>query len=167
MKILSTNLPKYIHSVDNKLYGGRAISCPYRLYTMRKNGINQIIDLRNAFSVTKYMEKLFCKMLGIRYINKNYPHRLNHLPDEEFFKEICNIINGNTETTYMHCQYGKRRTSIAAAYYEKNNTDKSPQNILADLISHGYSDIKPTSKKGKKYQKILSEFIDTYLPESK
>jgi len=167
MKIFSTKLPSFITNVDDKLYRGRAISCPYRLYSLKKNGINQVIDLRNSFSFTKYMEKFFCKILGIKYINCKYKHRLKKIPNEEFFLNIKNLILMNKSKTYLHCQKGKRRTGFLAAYYEKNVMHLPDKDILNNLINLGYNDIKVGSKAKNKYFNILSEFIDKYLPETK
>ena len=47
-KINFTALPKFQIPVDNKLVRGRAVTCPYRLYKMKNEGITQIIDLRNS-----------------------------------------------------------------------------------------------------------------------
>ena len=160
-------LPKFISPVDNKLYRGRSISCPYRLYTLKQNGITQIVDLRNNFSVRKVMEKMFCKILGIKYINQRYPHRLNNLPSKDFLKETCDIISKNEQNTYLQCLKGKRRTGIVTAFYEKFYTKKSDEEILDNLCKKGFNEININTKKGKKYLNILTEFIDTYLPNLK
>lgn len=76
-----------MHIVDDKLIRGRAVTSPLRLYTMKKNNINQIIDLRNTLSIKKTIEKLTCKMLGIKYINLKYSHRSKRLPNQELFEK--------------------------------------------------------------------------------
>jgi len=167
MKIFSKNLPSYVKSVDNRLYRGKAVSCPYRLYSLKENGINQVIDLRNTPSFTKYMEKFFCKILGIKYVNCRYPHRLNVLPEERFFKKVNAAIVANNKKTYIHCQRGKRRTGVSVAYYEKNVMHLPENKILENLINNGYKDLNSDTKLGKKYYNILIEFIDKYLPKTK
>ena len=153
--------------VDSRLLRGRVVSCPYRLYSMKKNGICQIIDLRNTPSFTKYMEKFFCKILGIKYLNCRYPHRLNVLPEESFFNKVNNAIINNDSKTYIHCQRGKRRTGVTVAYYEKNIMQLSQEEVLKNLVKNGYKDININTKMGNKYFNILTEFIDKYLPETK
>lgn len=167
MKIFSKNLPSYVKSVDNRLYRGKAVSCPYRLYSLKENGINQVIDLRNTPSFTKYLEKFFCKILGIKYVNCRYPHRLNVLPEEGFFQNINEIITKNKSKTYIHCQRGKRRTGISVGYYEKNVMNLPEEMVLMHLIKNGYKDLNTNTKLGNKYFNILTEFIERYLSSTK
>lgn len=163
MNFLPNQLPYFVKPVGEKLLRGRAVSCPYRLYTMKKNGVNQIIDLRNAFSVQKFFEKMFCKIIGIKYINQKYPHRLQSLPSEGFLKGIADTVANNPQQTYVHCQYGKRRTGIVVAYCEKVNAKKSNEEISENLFNICFSDVNPDSKRGKRYFKIMTEFVEKYL----
>jgi len=167
MKIFPSKLPSYINRVDNKLSRGKLVYCPYNLYSMKQSGITQIIDLRNTPSITKYLEMFFCKILGIKYVNCRYPHRLNTLPEENFFQNINKLIINNDAKTYIHCQRGKRRTGVSVAYYEKNVMQLSQEEVLNNLVKQGYKDININTKIGKKYCNILIEFIDKYLPETK
>ena len=88
-------LAKFQKTVDNKLIRGRAVCCPWRLNEMKKEGITQIIDLRNTSWIERPIEKFFCKMLGIKYKNFKYPYRLKYLPDKSFFDSINHQIRGN------------------------------------------------------------------------
>lgn len=162
-----TALPKFQIPVDEKLIRGRAVTCPYRLYKMKQEGITQIIDLRNSARLESPLEKFFCKLLGIKYNNCRYPHRLNKLPKKIFFTNINNLINNNSGKTYIHCQYGKRRTGISVAIYEKEYTNKSKTEILDNLINLGYMELKekPNSYKIKKIKSILKDFLQKYYPE--
>ncbi len=166
-KINFTALPKFQIPVDNKLIRGRAVTCPYRLYKMKNEGITQIIDLRNSAYLECPIEKFFCKLLGIKYNNCKYPHRLNKIPNSEFFTNINKLILNNSGKTYIHCQYGKRRTGISVAIYEKEHTSKSKTEILNNLVNFGYMEIKEktNSYKIKKLQSILKDFIQKYYPE--
>ncbi len=149
--------------VDDKLIRGKAVTSPYRLYTMKQNNITQIIDLRNTSYIKKYIEKFFCKLFGIKYVNIKYSHRLDNLPEENLFQQVVNAITGNPKQTYMHCEKGKRRAGIIAAYYEKKSLNKSNEEVIDNLMNNGFSNLNIHTPKGKKYIGILTEFIDTYL----
>lgn len=156
-------IPAFVKKADNKLWYGRSVGCPYRLYTLKQNNVTQIIDLRNNTSLPKFLEKMFCKLFGIKYINYNYSHRLNTLPDETLFENINKTVNAQEGRTYIHCLKGKRRTGLAIAYYEKQNSSKTDAEILSDILKNGYYDLKPDTKKSKKYYTILEEFMKKYL----
>jgi hypothetical protein len=160
-------LPAFVKAADEKLLYGRAVSCPYRIYQLKKNNVGQIIDLRNNISLAKIMEKLFCRLFGIKYVNCHYPHRLNVLPNESLFENINKIINAENTKTYLHCMKGKRRTGITVAYYEKENSSKTKEEILSNILNNGYKDLKPNTKKAKKYYAILDEFVNKYFSDIK
>lgn len=160
-----SQLPSYMSVVDQNLIRGRAVTSPIRLYKMKEVGINQIIDLRNSSFIKSPLEKFFCKFLGIKYRNLKYPHRLEHLPEKKFFDNVINAIKSNTGKTYIHCQYGRRRTGVSVAIYEKKCTKKSNTQILNELILHGFYDLltPKTNSRQIKYYKILNELIMKYF----
>jgi len=161
---MKTNLAPYMTIVDNKLIRGKAVTSPLRLYKMKKEGINQVIDLRNTSYVEKPLEKLFCKILGIKYKNCKYPHRIDKLPSPDFFFTVNNSIIKNDGKTYIHCQNGKRRTGICVALYEKYFTQKPINKIISDMMNIGFQDvfINPNSERSKKYFNIIKQFLNTY-----
>lgn len=156
-----------MHIVDDKLIRGRAVTSPLRLYTMKKNNINQIIDLRNTHSIKKTIEKLTCKMLGIKYINLKYSHRSKRLPNQEFFEKINETILNNNGKTYIHCRYGKRRTGVSVAIYELKHSNKSKKEIIQNIFDLGFPELKnpqeQTSKRMKRYQLIIKELFEKYF----
>jgi protein tyrosine phosphatase len=159
------NIPNYMTVVDNKLIRGKAVVSPLRLYKMKRENITQIIDLRNSPTARQAIERFFCKILGIKYINCKYPHRLSTLPKHEFLEHINDLILKHKDKTYIHCQYGKRRTGIAVAFYEKLHTNKSKDDIFNNLMNLGFNDVfkVKVSKRMSRYKKILKEFCQTYL----
>lgn len=163
-KITYTGLPKFQTIVDNRLIRGRAVSCPWRLYKMKQEGITQIIDLRNTSVFQRRLEKIFTKLLGIKYINYKYPHRLNTLPESTFFNKVNQTILDNSGKTYIHCQYGKRRTGICVAIYEKLHTKKTKEEIIDNIYKLGFQELKdnPNSFKIKKLQSIFNDFMKKY-----
>lgn len=164
-----TGLSKFQIKVDEKLIRGRAVTHPYRLYKMKQEGITQIIDLRNSSYIERPLERLFCKIFNIKYVNYKYPHRLNYIPNKQFFEKVNNTILSNTEKTYIHCQYGKRRTGICVAVYEKEHTNKTNVEIINNLINFGYKELKNKQKtsKVKKLQEIFDDFMDKYIFKTK
>lgn len=162
-----TSLPKFQIKVDERLVRGRAVMAPWNLYRMKKERITQVIDLRNSAGLKKPVEKLMCKIFGIRYLNYKYPHRLSVLPDREFFDNVNKSILENLGKTYIHCQYGKRRTGICTAIYEKLYTQKSKNEILHNLLSLGFMELKDNRKsyKIKKLTSIYNDFLRKYYPE--
>ena len=159
-------LPKFQSVVDNKLIRGRAVTCPYRLYKMKHQGINQIIDLRNSSFFQAPLEKFFCKILGIKYLRYPYSYRQKHLPDNDFFEKINKTIINNTDGyTYLHCQHGRSRTGLTVSIYEKTCTRKNDDTIFENLFNHGFSEFHK-GKKGKKAEKqknLIFEMIERYF----
>ena len=116
--------------VSSKLIRGQSVSNPITIYNMKKQGVNQIIDLRNLSTektqiIPIFFERLFCKIFKIKYINTKYSHKLEGMPSNSFFNNINNLILNNSEQTYIHCRHGKRRTGVCVAVFEMFHTDKN------------------------------------------
>ena len=170
MKIFSSQTLLNFHiRVSPKLVRGRAVLCPYRLYRMKQSGINQIIDLRNSAYLKSRMEQVFCRLFGIKYYNYRYPHRLNNLPEHDFFEKVNRTIIDNDGQTYIHCSHGKRRTGICVAIYEKEYMHKSKEDILSELYNIGFKELKDNKHtfKQKKLMSVFNDFIERYYPQSK
>jgi len=153
--------------VDERLLRGCAVTNPYKIYKLKKQGVTQIIDLRNT-SFERPFERFFCRLFGIKYSNHKYSHRLVTIPEHDFFQKINDEIIKNKGQTYIHCQYGKRRTSICTAVYEKFHTNKSDDEILNNLFKLGFMEFEqnPDSYKIKRLRKILMDFLCRYyMPE--
>lgn len=135
------SLAKSQSVVDERLIRGPRVSCPWRLYQMKREGINQVIDLRNGSYFNRPMEKFFCKLLGIKYVNYRYSHKDINLPSDDFFKRVNDTILNNDGKTYIHCLLGKRRTGVCVALYEKLHTDKSDSVIIKNMLEKGFNDI--------------------------
>ncbi|MBR6099271.1 tyrosine-protein phosphatase [bacterium] len=159
---------KFQHRVSPELVRGRAVCCPYRLYKMKKAGITQIIDLRNSARVTNRIEKFFCKLFGIKYHNFKYPHRLNGIPNHDFFESINKTIAENDGQTYIHCTHGKKRTGVCVALFEFLRLHKSRQDIVSELFERGFTEImtKKSLKRQKNAQSILDDLNRRYFCKS-
>ena len=142
--------------VDDNLIRGKSVTSPLRLY--------QIIDLRNTSFVKRPLEKFFCKLIGIKYQNMKYPHRMDTVPKPAFFYDVVNSIVENKGKTYIHCEHGKRRTGLCVAMYEKLRTHKPIDKIISDMVRLGFSDVfaAPSNKRSIKYYKIIKDFLKTY-----
>src|SRR5574344_1265488 len=88
------NFSKYQIKVDDKLSRGKAVTNPFKLRKMKKNGITQIIDLRNSSFVERPIERIFCKLLGIKYLK--YKYHNNYKQKENIYSlPIWEKTNGN------------------------------------------------------------------------
>lgn len=155
--------------VDEKLFRGASIHTAKKIKKMKSLGVTQIIDLRNTSGILGIIERILCKIYGIKYVNYKYPYRLNGVPDIDFFEKINHSIVNNNGKTYIHCRYGKRRTGVAVAIYEKKYTNKSHKDIIENMLNIGYKELlKDTfNLKREKLKKIFSEFIKKYFPDYK
>lgn len=161
-----TNLPNYMHIVDDKLIRGKALTSPLIIYKIKRQNITQIIDLRNTSTIKRPLEKFFCKLFGIKYVNCKYPHRLNYVPDIDFFNRINTLIRNNNGKTYIHCEYGKRRTGISVAIYEQQYLKKDKYSIIQNMLDLGYKELKSNSKSSKavRLKTIFNDFLNKYYP---
>lgn len=152
--------------VDDRLVRGSCVTSPFRLYKMKKDGINQIIDLRNTSYIKRPVERFLCQMMGIKYLNYRYSYRKTALPSGDFFEKVNDTIIKNDGITYIHCAHGKRRTGVCVAVYEKFHTPKKDKDILADMVKLGFWEItenKNTSKEHK-IKNIYNNLIDRFFP---
>ena len=161
------NLSKFQTQVSPQLVRGKAIHCPYMIYKMKQNGVNQIIDLRNSAFFQSRLEKFYCKLFGIKYYNFKYSYRLYNLPEHDFFEKINNTIINNDGQTYIHCQHGKRRTGICVAVYQKECLKKTYEEIFADLFNFGFRDMltKKSQAKRNHLMSIYCDFVKRYYPQ--
>lgn len=152
-------LPKFQRIVDNRLVRGSYVISPLTLQKMKKDGITQIIDLRNTSFLGKIIEQFFCKILGIKYLNHKYPHRINKLPPAAFFNQINQDIIQNQGKTYIHCLKGKRRTGVCVAIYELTYGNKTKKEILDDVLNLGFTEIRDNIQ-SRKFPYLKSVFED-------
>ena len=151
--------------VDNKLMRGASVLSPFKMRTIKNNGVTQIIDLRNSAYIERPLEKLMCRLFGIKYVNYKFSHRKTDIPNKEFFERINNAITGNQGKTYVHCQYGRHRTGLAVAVYEKAHTKKTNAEIIQNMINNGYCEIISEGKtqKEKKYINQFKQMWDSFF----
>lgn len=152
--------------VDEKLLRGEAVTSPLKLYRLKQQGVTKIIDLRNSAFVERPLEKFFCKLFGIKYENHKYPFRLKTLPQSDFFESVNDSIVKNKGKTYIHCQYGKRRTGICVAIYEKLHTDKKSDEIIDNMVHIGFKEVeqKSDTKKARHVKSMLLDLLKKYFP---
>lgn len=157
---------KFQSVVDERLIRGPRVTCPWRLYEMKREGVNQIIDLRNCSYFKLPMEKLFCRILGIKYVNYPHSHKDINLPSDDYFRRVNSAIIENDGKTYIHCMRGKRRTGMCVAFYEKFHSDKSDTEIVTSMLEKGFQDINGLrqSKKVVRMRTIYEKFVKRYFP---
>ena len=141
---------------------------PYMNWEQRKvvvenvKGVTQVIDLRNTSFFARPIEKLLCKILGIKYINHRYAHSSTALPSADFFESVNKSIIENNGKTYIHCMKGKRRTGMCVAVYEKKNSSKPSKEIIDNMVNLGFweFDKNKTPKRLSNLQGVFSEFVE-------
>ncbi len=144
--------------VDNKFVRGDYVFSPLKLYGMKQKGINQIIDLRQENKLKKGIEKLFCKILNIEYINKPLSFKNKDFPTKTYFENINKLICENKGTTYLHCKKGKHRTGLCVAAYEKEVMHKTNPEIIYNLYTDSFSDLIKNGEKRKSLNDAITKF---------
>lgn len=155
-------LPKFAIPVDNRLVRGPQVLSLFKLNSLKKEGVTQVIDLRNTSFFARPIEKLLCKVLGIKYINHRYAHSSTTLPSVDFFESVNKSIIENNGKTYIHCMKGKRRTGMCVAVYEKKNSSKPSKEIIDNMVNLGFweFDKNKTPKRLSNLQGVFSEFVE-------
>jgi len=155
-------LPKFAVSVDNRLIRGPQVLSLFSLNNLKKEGVTQVIDLRNTSFFARPVEKLLCKILGIKYVNHRYSHSSTKLPSADFFEKVNRSIVDNKGKTYIHCMKGKRRTGMCVAVYEKKNTSKPKEEILDEMVRLGFWEFKQnkTPRRLANLRILFNEFVD-------
>ena len=161
--------------VDKKLLRGDAIRSIANIKQLKKSGVTQIIDLRYPLEdrgdiISKFFEKILCKIFRVKYYNFKYSHKSENMPDMKFFNKINEVILNSNGQTFIHCRHGKRRTGICVAVYEIFHSGKSKKEILDELYNLGFKELhenadKIPDKVYKRLIKIYNNFIDKFYPD--
>lgn len=124
--------PKNYRTIDSKVSGGANVLSPFKMYKLQKNGITDIIDLRNESTIPKFIEKYLCKLFNINYTNIKISFKNKSIPSMDTYHKINNLLVEN-QKTYVHCRLGKHRTGIFLAAYEKMSTSHNDNEIIKKL----------------------------------
>ncbi len=92
------------------------------LIELKNAGVNQIYDFRHVgMRGFKFIEKYFCKELGINYIRAPYSYLEGKYPTKDDFAAVAQNVKRNGEKggkTLFHCNSGSHRTAHMAAFYD-------------------------------------------------
>ena len=156
-----------IVKVDDKLLRGNAIFMPTKIARLKAKNVTQVIDLRDdgkaGSPFLKRLEKFYCKLFNIKYVEAKLQFVQNRIPNEDYFSKVIKLIQNNDGKSYVHCRYGKHRTGFVVAMYEKSKNICNDK-ILRDLFNYGWN--KKSDFEGKRYKGIL-EFIKKFFPSQK
>lgn len=164
MKVLPPTFSTPIR-IDSKLFTGKPIINPYDLVRMKRNGVTQIIDLRQHSHFLKLLEKIQCKVFGITYKNKIFKTDTDNIPTIDFFHNINNEIIQNNGKTYLHCKHGIHRTGMCIASYQKEVLKLENSAILKDFLKNTSTDKNIASS--EKIKLVLDKFIDLFKLKNK
>ena len=92
------------------------------VFQLKKQGVTQIYDFRHkSFRGMKFMERIACKLAGIKYIRKPFSFLQGNTPKLLDYEEIAKSVKQNGKSggkTFFHCNSGKHRTSHMATFYD-------------------------------------------------
>ena len=125
----------FIRNIDGRLFTGKPIPSPVALYKIKKMGVTQVIDLREDAFWKRLTERIGCTLAGIKYKNIKVKTHTYNIPSVEFFNDINKKIVSNDGKTYLHCKYGRHRTGMCVAAYEKEVLKKNALNVYISLTN--------------------------------
>ena len=142
-------LPKKYSKIDEYLIRGPHPSVR-NLIKLKKEGVNQIYDFRHYSNFgTKFVEKIACKVLGIKYKREAYSNLYGEYPSLDTFERISKDVKQNGERggkTLFHCNSGRHRTSHMTAFYKITKGEP-----LKDVIK----------KQKEDYNQLVNDTIQT------
>lgn len=113
------------------------------LLELKNAGVNQIYDFRHVgMRGFKFVEKYFCKELGIKYIRTPYSYLEGKYPTLNDFASIAKNVKQNGENggkTLFHCNSGSHRTAHMAAFYDLTGGE-SIEKIYSQTDPVSYAD---------------------------
>ena len=151
-------LPQKYSIVDDYLIRGPHPSI-LDLFQLKKEGVTQIYDFRykELFS-TKFVEKLACKILGIKYKREPYNALYHKFPGAKAFEQVAEAVALNGEQggkTLFHCNSGRHRTAHMSAFYELTKGKQTLENVrkaLGDKFGERVRGIMQTQIPAKTYR---------------
>lgn len=142
-------MPERFAKVSDNLYRGGAPSDSDLKILKNKFGINRIISL--DMNVANTIHKT-CKDLNIEHIIIDVDGSNPNL--NAFYKNINKLISNNKKT-YLHCLYGKDRTSAAVAIY-KISKGVDLNQVLEEAKKFGMGSDMPEKLKQKYYAQVIN-----------
>lgn len=113
-------IPKGYTKIDDYLIRGPHPSVK-TLLALKKEGVNQVYDFRHVGCVGfKFIEKAFCKLLGISYIRMPFSSLYHNNPTLPDFERVAAAVKLNGEQggkTFLHCNSSRHRTAHFATFY--------------------------------------------------
>ena len=123
------------------------------LYQLKnEESVSHVIDLRNGHIFKRLKEFIVCKILGIKYISTpmiigdKYPLSANQ------FERIHSLIaNNHSGKTYVHCNCGRHRSMLVAAFEEfKAGKIRTFSELSEFLKSGNYFQLNKKVRMGRK-----------------
>lgn len=128
-------LPKKYSKVDDGLIRGPHPSFN-DVFELKKEGVTQIYDFRHiSIRGSKFLEKLACKLTGIKYIRRPFSFLTGHYPTKADYQAIAESVKTNKENggkTLFHCNSGTHRTALMSAFYDITKGNPVKDCVLSD-----------------------------------
>ncbi len=133
------------------------------LIELKNAGVNQIYDFRHVgVRGFKFVEKYFCKELGINYIRTPYSYLEGKYPTMNDFDSVAKSVKRNGENggkTLFHCNSGSHRTAHMAAFYDLTGGE-SIEKVYLQTTPVSYADkVQKVLKKHFYNQKYFNRII--------
>lgn len=152
-KLAFKALPIKYSEVDDFLIRGPHPSIS-DLILLKKEGVTQIYDFRHKETIsTKIIEKVACKILGIKYNQEPYHELYQNKSVAEAFEEIAKSVVQNGEQggkTLFHCNSGRHRTAHMSAFYELTKGKQTLEEVRLAL--------------GEKFGERVKGIVHTQIP---
>jgi protein-tyrosine phosphatase len=110
------------------------------LRVLRDEGVRVIIDLRQLAPNALNERKMACKALGLKYNQVPlYPHQPPSAEQIRQLLEILEAAKSQAEPVFIHCKYGKDRTSMVFALAQRLVYDEpSPDEMKKVARYHNF-----------------------------
>ena len=133
-----------------------------------EENVSRVIDLRSVNDYKKIFERLYCRLLGLKY--DKFPLELmNKKPiEKDSYEKIAQILDANREETiFVHCNSGRHRSLFVAGLAKfKEGTIKTMSDFQKFLAENDFYKLRKKVRLGLKFKltprdkKLRTENLD-------
>ena len=150
-------LPKRFAKVTNRVYRGARPTEEQLEYLVDKYNIKTVIDLTKGYR--RFLEKNRCHSLDIEFQNFSFTG-IKDKKQKFLLKILETIDNKKNGNIYVHCEYGRDRTSLIIALYKVCYQDINVEDAWEkDVINFGHREEKFLYHN---FKKMFSKFIEDF-----
>ena len=145
-------LPPRTKQISHKLIIGARQQWSGLKMLQKEENVSCVIDLRNRKGYKQFFEKLFCKFVGLKYINFPIELAKKNKISPEIFNKIFELIQNNKNgKTFVHCNSGIHRSLFVAAMVKfRDGAIKTKQEFCEFLQNNDFYKLKKKVRCGFK-----------------